>query len=207
VSIPRKHRIQPTGTPSGVTMDDWIAWPHVHGSPVFGAFPDGRAFLYIWPEKDYVKSFPWWGSSFSTMPALGMGLNRQRVLAPPYLEDQVGAVGMPGGMLSLTIDSSQPADGVLFASVQRCAASADSPAHECGVEVCDSLVNCREQRLGMLRAFDPITLQELWNSRVDRFANDAQKRYWFAKFVPPTLVKGRAYLGTASGKVLVYGQH
>ena len=58
---------------------------------------------------------------------------------------------------------------------------------------------------GMLRAFDPITLKELWNNQIDVHANEEQKNYWFAKFVPPTIAMGRVYLATASGKVLVYG--
>jgi hypothetical protein len=42
----------------------------------------------------------------------------------------------------------------------------------------------------MLRAFDPITLNELWNNQVDVYARDADKDYWFSKFVPPTIADG-----------------
>ena len=172
--------------------------------------PDGRAFLYIWPEKDHLKYFPWWGGGLEPKPSLATRLpsNRALVLAPPYLLGQIGAVGMPGGMLSLTIDPSQSAGGVLFASVQRCRKSKDErDRKECDVSLCAAAVdNCREQRFGMLRAFDPITLRELWNNQVDRFANDDEKNYWFAKFVPPTIAKGRVYLATVSKQVLVYGR-
>lgn len=203
-------KLNPETPNAGVTMDDWIAWPHIHGTPVFGAFPDGRAFLYIWPEKDHLKYFPWWGGGLEPKPALATRLpsNRALVLAPPYLLGQIGAVGMPGGMLSLTIDPSQSAGGVLFASAQRCRKSKDErDRKECDVSLCAAAVdNCREQRFGMLRAFDPITLRELWNNQADRFANDDEKNYWFAKFVPPTIAKGRVYLATASKQVLVYGR-
>jgi len=40
----------------------------------------------------------------------------------------------------------------------------------------------------MLRAFDPITLEELWNSQLD-LTSDANKTYFFAKFVPPTIAQ------------------
>ena len=75
---------------------------------------------------------------------------------------------MPGGMLALSIDPAQPAAGVLFASVQRCrhfGGPDDSGFQECTVERCQTSdvnsSNCAQQRFGMLRAFDPITLQEL----------------------------------------------
>jgi hypothetical protein len=44
-------------------------WPQIHGTPVFGAFPDGRAFLYLWAEKDFLKSFRWWGKRLDTTAA------------------------------------------------------------------------------------------------------------------------------------------
>jgi hypothetical protein len=58
-----------------------------------------------------------------------------------------------------------------------------------------------------LRTFDPITLQELWNNQTDSFGHDADKAYYFAKFVPPTIARGRVFLATGSRRVLVYGRH
>jgi hypothetical protein len=57
----------------------------------------------------------------------------------------------------------------------------------------------------MLRAFDPISLRELWNNQIDRFGDQAYKNYFFAKFVPPTIAHGRVFLPTGSQFVLVYG--
>jgi len=149
--------------PPGVTMSDWIAWPHIHGTPVFGTFGNGRAFVYIWPEKDFLKSYRWWGRRMGPEPLLATKLgSTQRVMAPPYLRGVPGAVGMPGGFLALTIDAAQPAAGVLFASVQRCRAfNNDAALHECSVSLCETAANCSQQRFGMLRAFDPITMQEI----------------------------------------------
>src|SRR5438105_811224 len=98
--------------------------------------------------------------------------------------------------------------GVLFASVQRCRVSNTDPSrNECGTtpQTCGNPDNCKEQRYGMLRAFDPVTLREIWNNQ--KSTNDAKSNaardYWFAKFVPPTIAMGRVYLATGSDKVLV----
>ena len=74
-------------------MTNWNPWPHIHGTPVFGVFPDGRAFLYLWAEKDFLKSFQWRGKRFDTTPTaiatnkMGIATNKMgaQVLAPPYL--------------------------------------------------------------------------------------------------------------------------
>ena len=58
----------------------------------------------------------------------------------------------------------------------------------------------------MLRAFDPISLQELWNDQQSVTGNTADRQYLFAKFVPPTIGNGRVFLATASNKILVYGK-
>jgi hypothetical protein len=194
----------------GVATNNWFPWPHIHGTPVFGAFPDGRAFLYLWAEKDFLKSFRWWGRRFDTTGKVATGLEEGKVaLAPPHL--QGGSIGMPGGMLSLSIgpDPTKPPEGVLFASVQRCQLNEnDSVWHECDVDDCrnSNPSHCAEQRYGMLRAFDPFTLRELWNNQTDPFVPDPKlKSYYFIKFVPPTIAHNRVFLPTASRRVLVYG--
>ena len=64
-----------------------------------------------------------------------------------------------------------------------------------------------DQTLGLLRAFDPFTLQEIWNN--------AGLDYRFSKFVAPTIAGGKVFLATAAPKqgmagegneVLVYGR-
>ena len=151
-----------------VWMGDWFNWSHIHGGPVFAAFPDGTARLYVWPEKDHLKSFPWIGTRVDV---------NSKVLG----KDQTGALildpdGMPGGMLGTVIDSASPHSGVLFASVSQTPAT-DGP--------------------GILRAFDALTLQQIWNNQGEN--------YQFSKFVPFTFANGRMYLPTASNKVIVYG--
>jgi hypothetical protein len=213
----------PTPRPAGVSMNRWIPWPHIHGTPVFGAFPDGRAFLYLWAEKDRLKSFQWWGKRFDSNPTeIATNKAGAVVLAPPFLRESTpgaGSIGMPGGMLALSIDPAQAAAGVLFASVQRCRVTKDDPAfqinrddpgfHECSVDDCRTstatLSVCGQQHFGMLRAFNPFTLRELWNNQSDPSVSDEDRNYWFAKFVPPTIANGRVFLPTASKRVLVYG--
>jgi hypothetical protein len=80
-------------------MRCWLCWPHIHGSPVYAAFPNGKAFLYVWPEKDHLKAFPWLGNGADTAHRiLGTDRNGKLVLAPPG-----PPFGMPGGMLAASI--------------------------------------------------------------------------------------------------------
>ena len=144
---------------------------------MFGQFPNGTAMIYMWPEKDHLKVFPWRGNHIDdTHRVLGLGLDGKLVVAPPG-----PPFGMPGGMLSINVDPTQRKGGVLFASITR----TDDPT----------------QSRGVLRAFDPITLKELWNN--------SSEVYGCAKFVPPTIAGGRVFLPTCTkprGEVLVYGR-
>jgi len=93
---------------------------------------------------------------------------------------------MPGGMLSVNVDHSGSGLGVVFASVKTCS--------EPGYPNCD-----QQQDYGVLRAYDPFTMQQIWNDAA------VPDKYWFARLVPPTIANGRVFLATASGKVLIYG--
>jgi hypothetical protein len=150
-------------------MFDWVQWPHVHGSPVFAQFTDGSARLFVWPEKDHLKSFAWAANRFDLQSKV-LGVDLNGLLLDPD--------GMPGGMLAVAVDPSMPRGGALFASLTR-DGTTDGP--------------------GLLRAFDAITLREIWNNK--------DESYKFSKFVPPTIANGRVYLPTCSNKVIVYGRH
>jgi hypothetical protein len=114
---------------------DWPQYPHVHGSPVFAQFPDGTARMFVWPEKDHLKSFIWKGNGFDlASKMLGVGLNGQLVLDPD---------GMPGGMLAVSIDPSQQRGGIVFAALTQ-NGETDGP--------------------GLLRAFNAASLKEAWNN-------------------------------------------
>jgi hypothetical protein len=148
----------------------WWCWPHIHGSPVFAAFPGGRSMIYVWPEKDHLKAFPWLGDHIDAdHRILGTDEGGKLVLAPPG-----PPAGMPGGMLAVSIDPGRTDTGVVWASIAR----------------------TDNQDLGLLRAFDPFTLRELWNN--------GGADYRFVKFVPPTIARARVFLST--GCALAQGE-
>ena len=87
----------------------WLSWfpllfnvgyHHIHGSPVYWNGPGGPM-LYVWPEEDNVKAFPYdpVRTQFRTRPIKGMMGNR----------------GMPGGFLSISANGSR--DGILWAAI------------------------------------------------------------------------------------------
>ena len=165
---------------SDYVLEKWMEWPHIHGTPAFARFGLGE-FMFVWGEKDKPKRFRWRNGKFEWPPLEG------EPIAPPYINDREN--GMPGGMLSVNIDHSGSALGVVFASVRTC--------DETGYPSCRTpFVG---QNTGILRAYDPFTMQQIWND-----AKEPDK-YWFAKLVPPTIANGRVFLATASGKVLIYG--
>src|SRR5262249_46330641 len=143
---------------------------------------------------------------FQTQGTVATGLQPEfPPLAPPSIKTQIGANGMPGGMLSLALDPSKPGKGVLFASVKRCRTVGDpaQPFQECSKDRCTKAdTECGSQDYGMLRAFNPMTMAELWNDQLDAQAGN----YWYAKWVPPTIAGGRVFLATWSDKVLVFGK-
>jgi hypothetical protein len=208
--------LRPCGpSPSG----DWILWPHVHGTPVFGQLAGAGAFAYVWPEKDHLKSLRWLGNQFEESPRDAVNRAGQKILAPPWKKDHknpdiFGQVGMPGGMLTLGVDPMLPGAGVLFASVQTC--GDDHSWHEC-LDPChdgetwqacvqrttnfcgtaEDYDHCVHQRFGMLYAFDPVSMRELWNDQNDQNdQRDPNIKYDFAKFVPPTIAKQKVILAT-----------
>src|SRR5262249_51887362 len=93
--------------------------------------------------------------------------------------------GMPGGFLSNSAHGARAGTGILGASLPL-------------------LGNANLGAVpGTLRAFDAEDLgRELWNSEMSPERDSVGN---FAKFNPPTVVNGKVYLGTFSGKLLVYG--
>ena len=87
----------------------------------------------------------------------------------------------PGGVLAVSSNGST--QGILWATTP------DGPTN-------DSVST------GELRAFDPLTLSELWDSNLNS-ARDALGN--FAKFSAPTVFNGKVYVATFSNQVVVYG--
>jgi hypothetical protein len=84
-------------------MGNWIAWPHIHGTPSFSAAADGMSYLYVWPEKDQIKAFRRTGGTppYDSVPSTAA------VTSPNW--------GMPSGMLSVVVGPSSST--VVFANV------------------------------------------------------------------------------------------
>ncbi|WP_166298203.1 hypothetical protein [Bradyrhizobium sp. 2S1] len=158
-------------------LNSWMEWPHIHGTPAFASFGNDQ-FMFLWGEKDKPKRFRWRDGKFELSPLEG------EPIAPPYVN--MGLNGMPGGFISVNVDPTGSGLGVVFASAQIC----DEP----GYPACN-----KSQDNGVLRAYDPFTMRQVWND-----TGEAQK-YWFAKLVPPTVAGNRVFLATRSGKVLIYG--
>jgi len=89
--------------------------------------------------------------------------------------------GMPGGFLSISANGDR--DGVVWA---------------CSPLLKDALIDTVP---GVLRAFDAVTLKQLWSS--DK--KDPEDHFNFAKNCPPTVANGKVYLSTFSNKLNVYG--
>jgi hypothetical protein len=165
----------------------WMEWSHIHGTPAFASIGN-EEFMVLWGEKDRPKRFRWRNGQFDLPPLEG------KPIAPPFVRDPAhrcatarpGLNGMPGGMISVNVDPSDSGLGVVFASVKICSVG-EYPA-------CD-----KNQDFGVLRAYDPFTMRQLWDDTSE------PDKYWFAKLVPPTIANGRVFLATASGKVLIYG--
>ena len=212
-----------------VALDDWLDWPHMHGTPAFARFRSNAQFLFVWPEKDRLKRFTWDGSRFdpnsleSVAIAPPIPLPNNNRYPPPCRNNDCANYtgnGMPGGMVAVNLDGDS-GRGVVFASIARCAQDPDPPH----ANPAPPGFPCADQRLGSLRAFDPFTLREVWNDcgtgptfpgNCDLghtgTPNDTDD-YYFTKFVPPTVAGGRVFLSTApppwipgGGKVIVYGK-
>ena len=141
---------------------------HIHGSPVFWDGPNGPR-IYIWTENDQCKAFQFLNNSFNDSPVA-----QSTVTAPANVPG--GSRGMPGGFLTISANGGQ--DGILWAN---------HPWAE--------NLNAKIGQ-GVLRAFDALTLRELWNSHDDRARDDFGN---FAKFCPPTVANGSVYMATMGG--------
>ena len=87
----------------------------------------------------------------------------------------------PGGVLAVSSNGSTP--GVMWATTPAAPTNKATAA-------------------GTLRAFDPLTLAELWDSDQNS-ARDTLGT--FSKFSAPTVFNGKVYVATFSNQVVVYG--
>ena len=139
---------------------------HLHGSPVLWPSSSGLR-AYVWSEQNYLRCYRVDGSAISSCG--------QSTLRAPLDVVSPAERAMPGGFLSVTAATSGASAGIVWACVP-------SQAGDAGTKVLH----------GVLRAFDAVTLAEIWNSdeRYSDFVGD------FAKFNAPTVANGKVYLPT-----------
>jgi hypothetical protein len=144
----------------------------IHGAPVWWDGPEG-SYTYVWGESDYLRQFKFNRTTgLFALPRLA-----QSPLPAPN--------GMPGGMLSVSANSTNAGSGILWASHQY---SGDAN---------------QQVRPGILHAYDAQNVsRELWNS--EQFSSRDSVGN-FAKFVPPTVANGKVFLATFSNRLNVYG--
>ncbi len=105
---------------------------------------------------------------------------------PAYKKSAMPASpGMPGGFLSISANGSTAGSGILWSALPY-----NGDAWKATVP-------------GIVRAFDPVTLTELWNSQMESTGRDALGN--FGKNVPPVVANGKLYVSTFSNQLAVYG--
>jgi outer membrane protein assembly factor BamB len=92
--------------------------------------------------------------------------------------------GMPGGILSISANGSNAGSAIVWATL---------PLRGNAIHMTVP---------GIVRAFDATDLRELWNSEMKAERDSVGS---FAKFSPATVVNGKVYMSTFSGKLVVYG--
>jgi hypothetical protein len=144
---------------------------NIHGTPVFWNSPEFGPLIYVGGEHDPVKGFRLADGKLQLPPTT-------RTAGPT-------PKGMPGAIMSLSANGSEPGTGILWVS------------HPYYGDANKDTVP------GILRALDASNLdRELWNSKQDEKADDVG---FFAKFVPPTVVNGKVYMASFSNQLVVYG--
>jgi hypothetical protein len=139
----------------------------------------------VWHRPNGIRVYVWGENDF--LKAFSLDSSGKFSPQPIAKSTVVAPAGMPGGMLSLSANGTQ--SGILWALLPL---SGDA--------------NWTRNVPGVLRAFDAVTLQQLWNSH-DGHGNDPGN---FAKFCPPTVANGRVYVPTYNddgqhGHLVVYG--
>jgi hypothetical protein len=154
---------------------------HIHGAPAVWHGPQNRTWLYVMGESDRLKAFPFENGTFNVNGMKQGGWTQPALTAVPACQTQEN--WMPGGMLAVSSNGTQPNTGIVWAIV---------PVNGDGN-------SCRGVK-GMLIAFDAEDVtKELWRSQArSAAATDTADSYGLlARFNPPTVAGGRVFVGTA----------
>jgi len=171
--------------------------PHIHTGMVYWHGPEGNiARVYVWGERDYLRSYRYdlQQKLFITRGGAPLAA-RNDLTAPdeavrgevlmPLHDPNDGSRIMPGASLSLSANGSQAGSGILWAAMVL----RDNAEYK--------------NVYGVLRAFDALTLKELWNSGADQFNPEFLGRY--AKYAAVTVANGNVFAPTFSNRLVIYG--
>ena len=157
---------------------------HIHGAPAVWHGPNNHTWLYVMGEGDRLKAFPFEAGRFN-LAAMKQGGWTQPALntVPPCQSQANHGMWMPGGMVTVSSNGTQPGSGVVWAVVPT-----NGDANSCrGVK-------------GMLIAFDAEDVtRELWRSQAkNATATDSADSFGLlSRFNPPTIAGGKVFVGTA----------
>lgn len=155
---------------------------HLHGSPIYWESPDLGPLLYCWGENENLRA--WSVGPDGRVRYLACSAEQASAQSP------VPPGGMPGGMLTLSANGSQPHSGVVWALIPYTNANTQVSA-------------------GRLLAYDATRfgtfpngskrLRVLWDSQ------DWNLPFAYNKFNLPVVANGRVIVPTYQGRVDIYG--
>ena len=98
---------------------NYYAGPHLHGGPV--AWDPGGAYIYIygWSEKDHLKRFRFNKTSHLIEAADATPVSPENPFPTAHGDLGSGPNAMPGGMLSISWNGSDPTTAIIWATVQE----------------------------------------------------------------------------------------
>ncbi len=100
-------------TDSGAVQKQAISVSEIHGGPVYWqrSAANGGPLLYDWGASDWVKAYPFNGTTIATAPS----------------SQGSGSQIWPGGILALSANNDTPGSGVLWATVATSGNASDNP--------------------------------------------------------------------------------
>jgi outer membrane protein assembly factor BamB len=160
---------------------------HQHAVPVLWQSTEHGLMLFCWGENANLRA--WTLSAGGVATYLACSAEVASAQAP----DQFG--GMPGGMLCLSANGTEPHTGIVWACIPY--GNANTGDGNTGIT------------WGRLLAYDATTfgrfgdgsaqLRVLWDSQ------DWNLSFPFCKFTPPVVANGKLFVSTYGGRVDVYG--
>ena len=184
------------GTPAPANGGETLC-PHIHSGLVYWHGPEGDiARVYVWGERDYLRAYRYDtkqtlfvksdGTPFGTSDDLSAPSEAVRgSLLNPLHDPNDGSRVMPGPTMAISANGNHQGSGILWATMVL----RDNAEYK-NVD-------------GILRAFDALTLEELWNSGTDVFGPEFLGKY--AKYSAATIANGTVFVPTFSNRLVAYG--